>query len=86
MSLIRQFLTHMLPAVIKPLHVLWNEIIGFFFICFAIVSIPSVYKAVVQFEGEPREIGRIAMGGLFSFVMLFFGITSFLRARKIKRS
>src|ERR1035438_1942778 len=29
------FLKHIIPAIIKPMHALWNEVIGFFFLCFA---------------------------------------------------
>jgi hypothetical protein len=83
--MIRKFLTHFMPAVMKPLRVLWNEIIGFVFICFAIVSIPSVYRGINSYSGEIAEVGRIVLSAFFSCVMLFCGVTSFLRARKIGR-
>ena len=39
----REFVKHVVPAVLKPARTLWNEIIGFVFICFAVTF---GYKAV----------------------------------------
>src|SRR5690349_12868686 len=33
----RQFLNHVVPAVVKPARTLWNEVIGFLFLCLAII-------------------------------------------------
>src|SRR5690349_14379988 len=33
----REFVKHVVPAVLKPARTLWNEVIGFLFICFAVV-------------------------------------------------
>ena len=34
-NIVRHFMNHVVPGVVRPLHVLWNEIIGFFFLVFA---------------------------------------------------
>ena len=39
-------MTHVIPGIIKPLHILWNEMIGFVFICIAIIATPRVYREV----------------------------------------
>ena len=85
------FLKHIIPAIVKPLHALWNEIIGFFFLCFAGgfgIKTAAYYRSYVQAPpaAAASEFLRVAMGGFFALVMAWFGISSFRRARKISRS
>ncbi len=77
---------HVMPRVIRPLHALWNEVIGFLFIVFAVVAGFYVVRAVRAFEGDIESLVRILLPALFGLLMAYFGITSFLRARKISRS
>lgn len=78
---LKQLTTHILPGILKPLRVLWNEMIGFVFICFGLLPIPSAYRAYSDGDNT-----RFAMSGVFSLIMLYFGVTSFFKARKISRS
>ncbi len=82
----RQLFNHVVPAIIRPLRVLWNEIIGFVFLALAVWAVPSTIKAVREFNGDADSLFRIILAGLFSVIMIWFGVTSFWRARKIKRS
>jgi hypothetical protein len=82
----RKFITHVLPGIIKPLHILWNEMIGFVFISIAIIATPRVYKEFAGFSGEPDQLGRIALGLCFLIPMYGFGVSSFWKARKIKKT
>ena len=84
--LISQFLSHVLPGIIRPLHALWNEVIGFLFIVFAVVAGFYVIRALRGFEGDIEGLFRIVLPALFGLVMGYFGVSSFLRARKISRS
>ena len=83
---VRQFLHHVVPGVIRPLRVLWNEIVGFVFLALAVWSIPSTIRAIRDFEGGAEGTFRIGLAGLFAVIMIWFGVTSFLRARRISRS
>lgn len=85
-SIGRKFLTHVIPGVLRPLHILWNEVIGFVFLCFGIVATPRAIREIMAFTGEPDQLGRIALFSAFILTMFGFGIGSFLRARKIKKS
>jgi threonine/homoserine/homoserine lactone efflux protein len=78
--------SHVMPRVIRPLHALWNEVIGFLFIVFAVVAGFYVVRAVRSFEGDVEGLVRILLPGLFGLLMAYFGISSFLKARKITRS
>ena len=85
-QLIRSFLGHVIPGVIRPLHVLWNEIIGFLFLVLAVMPIPSIVRNVREFEGDAGSFFRLILSFSFAGVMAYFGISSFLRARRISRS
>ena len=50
----RQFLKHVVPAVMKPLRTLWNEIISFLFV---ILAIPFLFKGY-QIDPEVRREHR----------------------------
>jgi hypothetical protein len=78
---VKQFLDHVVPGVVKPIRVLWNEMIGFVFLCLGIIPIPSAWRAY-----NDQDAFRMLLTGSFSAIMLYFGVTSFLRARKINRT
>jgi hypothetical protein len=85
-QMISRFLAHVLPGVTRPLRVLWNEIIGFFFIVLAVWAVPSAFRNIRQFDGDAESFFRIILTLSFAGLMTYFGITSFLRARRISRS
>ena len=84
--MVRKFLSYVLPGVIRPLHILWNQIIGFFFICLAVGTIPSLVRTWRTFDGEAQSVFRLGLTLMFAVIMGGYGIFSFLRARKISRS
>jgi hypothetical protein len=84
---IRQFLQHVVPGVIRPMRVLWNEVIGFVFLAIAaLLAIPAIVREVRSYEGGAEATFRIVVAGVFAVIMIWFGIGSFLRARRISRS
>ena len=70
----------------RPLRILWNEMIAFVFICFAIPAAPKFYNSWKEFTGEPEHLFRLVLSGLFLVTMLSFAVFSFMRARKISRT
>lgn len=84
--MIKKFFQHVIPGVIKPLRVLWNEVIGFIFLALACWTIPSTYRYIRDFNGDPDSFFRLSLTLLFALVMIYFGVSSFLRAKKISRS
>jgi hypothetical protein len=86
MGRINQFIGHVLPGVMRPLRVLWNEIIGFVFICLAALPAPSAIRLVREYKGDGQTLFHAILSISFVALMTYFGITSFLRARKISRS
>lgn len=80
--MVKKFIAHVLPGVIKPLRVLWNEIIAFVFFVLAVIMGLSLYRNL----GESAELLPLVGGSLFVALLIYFGVTSYLRARKISKS
>jgi hypothetical protein len=76
----------MVPAVLKPARTLWHEVIGFLFLSIAIIFLFNGIKAFREFDGSLGHIFRLAIFVFFVCLMGGFGISSFLRARRISRS
>jgi TRAP-type C4-dicarboxylate transport system permease small subunit len=85
-STLGRFLGHVMPGVIRPLHVLWHEVIGFLFLVFAVWLGSSALRTLRSAGSEAPGLGRITISFILPVVLAYFGITSFLRARKISRS
>ena len=85
-SKVGRFVGHVVPGVIKPLHVLWNEVIGFFFIIFAILPIRALVRDWSQFTEKGDNFGKLAAEVSWVVIMGYFALSSFLKARKISRS
>jgi hypothetical protein len=85
-SYVRQFLEHVLPAVIRPLRVIWNQIVGFFFLVLAAWAIPHMVRSTREFDGNAESLFRLLVGGIFVAFMAWFGIQSFWRAHKVPKS
>lgn len=81
----RQFLDHVVPAVIKPLRVLWNQIIGFVFLVFTVVGVSPLVKGIREFDGDSQSFFHVGLSAAFVGVMALFTVQSFLRARKAGR-
>jgi len=71
-----------LPGVIRPIHILWNQVIGFFFLVLAALPVHSIVRDWNKDGGGPR----LALEIPFALLMAGFGIHSFFRARKISKS
>jgi hypothetical protein len=81
-----QFFRHVVPEVVRPMRSLWNEIIGFLFLSLAFLGAVSGFRIYRHFDGSAETFFRIILVSCFVVIMTFYGITSFLRARKISRS
>jgi hypothetical protein len=77
----RSFFKHVIPAITKPLHALWNEVIGFLFLCMGTIFAFSAFRSLQRGEGF-----RFIVAATCAIIMIWFGVSSFWRARKISRS
>jgi hypothetical protein len=81
-----QFVRHVVPAVIRPAHSLWHEVIGFLFLALATIPVPSAVRTIRELENGKGSVLRLAVTVAFVTIMAGYGISSFRRARKISRS
>jgi len=81
----QKFAQHVVPEVVRPARVIWNQAIGGIFVLFAIMFIGNAFR---YFDSKTGVIGN-PVGLLFSVflgaIMAIFGISSFLKARRIGR-
>jgi hypothetical protein len=83
--LIYGFISHVLPRVIRPMHALWNQLIGFIFLLLAVSACVSAVVNLRRSNGDSEDLWRAVISFTFAAIMAYFSITSFLRARKISR-
>jgi hypothetical protein len=83
---VRKFVQHVVPGVLRPLRILWNQIIGFVFLAFALLPVPRTIQAWREFEQNGSGLFSLLLSAAFIAIMAGFGLGSFLRARKISRS
>ena len=79
----KRFAQHVVPEVVRPARVIWNQAIGALFL---VLATPALFKAVQLYrtlESDPKSSFGLALSLIFGAVMVFFGIGSFLRARRI---
>ena len=76
----RLLVKHLLPAIWKPIHSLWHEVIAFVFLSLAIWGGAWAVRHLHEHGGK----AYLVLAG--TFVLLWYGIDGFRRARKISRS
>lgn len=77
----RSFLRHVVPPIVKPIKTLWNEVIGFLFLSMGTIFGFSAIRSLRAGDGF-----RGCVASVCSVIMIWYGISSFWRARKISRS
>ncbi len=82
----RQFLQYVLPAVMRPLRILWNQIVGFVFLVLAVSALPRGYKSFQEYTGDTESFFRLVLTGVFIAMMGGFALYSFWRAHKVPRN
>ena len=81
-----RFFKIVIPAILKPAHTLWHELIGFIFLLIASAFLFRGFQAIKQFDGSFDSVFRLVLLAFGIALMGGYGISSFRRARKISRS
>lgn len=76
-----KFVKHVLPAAVKPVHSLWHEVLGFIFLAVAAMATWKVAR-------NSAAMGPVRLAIIIPFIVVVagYGISSFLKARRISRS
>lgn len=84
--MVKRFLTTVIPSVLKPLQVLWNQLLGFLFLAFGVIAGSRVIRIWLKEEWTGDDLAAILLGGGLAAVLLLYGLHAVFRARKIARS
>ena len=82
----RLLLKHLLPAIWKPVHSLWHEVIAFVFLSLAIWGGFWAVRHLRYFGDTTTDQGKVYLVFAGTVVLLWYGVDGFRRARKISRS
>jgi hypothetical protein len=79
----KRFTQHVVPEVMRPARVVWNQAIGAVFL---VLAVPAILKAIQLYRDlktDPKSGFGLVISIIFVVVMMSFGISSFLKARRI---
>ena len=82
----RLLMKHLLPAIWKPIHSLWHEVIAFVFLSLAIWGGFWAVRHLRYFGDTRTDQGKVYLVFAGTAVLLWYGVDGFRRARKISRS
>jgi hypothetical protein len=75
------FIKHVVPATVKPFHALWHEILAFCFLALAGMVAWQAWR-----KAASLSVLELVLGLAFAAVSAGYGISSYLKARRISRS
>ena len=81
----RKFAQHVVPEVIRPARVIWNQAIGAIFLLFALLFFGNATRYFRGLAIDPRNSVALGFSIFLGAVMAFFGVSSFRQARRISR-
>ncbi len=85
MSHARKFAQHVVPEVVRPARVIWNQAIGGVFSLLAVMFYANAVRYYDAAGGDSRNAVALGFSLFLGTVMAFFGIGSFVKARRISR-
>ena len=81
----QKFAQHVVPEVVRPARIIWNQAIGGVFLVFVVAAISSAIRYVDFRTGQVINPLGLGLSLIFGIVTLSFAISSFLKARRIGR-
>ena len=66
----------------RVFHVLWLEVTGFVFLVLALIGATAAVRAYSKVGDGPVDMRKVWAAGILTLVFVYFGVTSFWRARK----
>jgi hypothetical protein len=69
-------------ATSRVLHLLFLQVTGFVFLVFAVIGGFAAWREYLQYAAGRMGPGRAVLAACFGAMFLWFGVTSFWRARR----
>ena len=77
------FARTVVPEVVRPARVIWNQAVGGIFFVLAIPAVFKVLQVLREGQKDERSFFVLILSVIFSAVMIGFGISSIRKARRI---
>ena len=71
-----------LGSVKHVLHALWLEVMGFLFLVMAVIGGGATYREYRHYTAGTTTLSRVVVAAAFTVLFGYFGVESFLRARR----
>jgi ABC-type dipeptide/oligopeptide/nickel transport system permease subunit len=81
----RKFAQHVVPEVVRPARIIWNQAIGAIFLLFALLFFGNATRYLSGLGSDSRNGVALAFSLFLGILMAIFGVSSFLKARRISR-
>jgi hypothetical protein len=82
---VRSGVSGFLKPVLAALRVLFLEVSGFIFLCFSVIIVSAFIRECRKYAMHQAGLERVVLAGAVGAMFLYFGVSSFWRARQ-KRS
>ncbi len=79
----KTFANTVVPEVIRPARVIWNQSIGALFLILAVPAVMKALQILRQPQQDEQSTFALILSIIFATVMIAFGIASLRKARKI---
>ena len=77
------FARTVVPEVMRPARVIWNQAIGAIFLILAIPAVTKILQILREPKPDQQQTFILLLSSVFAFVMIAFGLASLLKARRI---
>jgi uncharacterized membrane protein len=81
----QKFAQHVVPEVVRPARIIWNQAIGGVFLLFALLFLSAAFRYFDSKTGVIQNPVGLGFSIFLGLLMAVFGISSFLKARRIGR-
>jgi predicted phage tail protein len=81
----KRFAHHVVPEVVRPARIIWNQAVGGIFLMFAVLFFGNAFRYYDGKTHSPNNGVALAFSVFLGAIMAYFGIVSFLKARRIGR-
>jgi thiamine transporter ThiT len=82
---VKKFFNSFVPTVLKPLQVLWNQLIAFIFLAFAVPVGSQGWREYRKLDDDPANLVKVVCLAFFFVVLLGFGVHALCKARSINK-
>ena len=79
----QKFAQHVIPEVVRPARIIWNQAIGGVFLLFAVLFLGNAFRYFDSKTGVIVNPVGLGFSIFLGTVMATFGVSSFVKARRI---